>query len=78
MKWTCDSIECLIHAISERDQKAKIAELAKILYRGFRQLESVDSVMSGGASAAQSDSGHSEKTLFPKTETATGDLPPAA
>ena len=78
MKWSCQSVECLTHAISEKDYQAKIAELTKILYAAFRQLETQDQnpVQSDCQNSPQADS---TKNPFPKTvNSADGEVPSAA
>ena len=70
-KWKCESIECLSHEISEKEYQARIAEVAKILYRTFCQLESLDS-------ASVNDQALSTANPFPTTETASDDIQPSA
>jgi hypothetical protein len=67
----------LRHEISEKQYQAQIAELTKILYAAFRQLETpeVRPPVQSDCELRQADS---TKDPFPKTETAVGALAPAA
>jgi hypothetical protein len=82
MKWSCQSVECLTHAIPEKQYQAQIAELTKILYAAFRQLETQDEnpvqsdCQSGTKEVPQADS---TKHPFPITvNLADGEVPSAA
>ena len=81
MKWRCDSIECITQAVPDQEYQAKIAEITKILYAAFRQLETIDASITPGTNPGpvSPQASSLQANPFPLTEsTPGGTLPRAA
>lgn len=70
-RWEPKTIEVEFHASTFEKENERIAELAKILYSAFSQLESIDSVRI-------QDQTFSTASPFPRTETASDGIRPSA
>ena len=42
MKWKCQNVQCVSVSVPENEYDKKLAELARILYVTFCQLEAID------------------------------------
>ena len=66
MKWKCQTVQCVRVSVPETEYDKKLAELARILYATFCQLEAIDLI----SRELNATSVSSSSPSFSKPETA--------